>query len=339
MPLKFFEKLNLFLFKKKFLNAFSFNFWLQRLLVHDYRSPYVVREKIYKAINIWNSRLNKYVPTAYSASLNIKSCASLMSQGILLNTFDIHPTKAQSLLDLLFKMNSKEINSSTGQTQKIVYSQADIVKSLDFLEIACSPRVVDVATQYLGVPPIIAFISAWTTFSSDSETNEMFFHMDHHGHRFLKLFYYLTDVEIGSGHHEFCRSTHNQVEFDKIIHIKDNPNGHFRNAILSKRKYQGGFRLEKSLVYDFIPERVLQVAGKPGTSFIEDTRGLHRGTLLKQGSSRTILQVLYLPNYNLKDTRINFPANEALSMCRESSTLHPIIFDRLFSNIFSKQAL
>ena len=235
-------------------------------------------------------------------------------------------------------MSQKEIKSQSGHLQKIVYSQKDLAASLDFLNLASSPHVVEVVTKYLGVPPIIAYMSSWKTVSSRCETNEMFFHMDHHGHKFLKLFYYLSDVQIGSGHHEFCYSTHNQAHFDELISLKDNSNQHFRNAIRSKRKYQGGFRLEFPLISDYISEQILEIGGQPGTSFIEDTRGLHRGTLLREGSSRTIFQVLYVPNFNYKDQSLNLHHNDALRRCRDMSPLHQKIFQRLFSNIFSKHA-
>ena len=315
------------------------NFLIQRILTYDYNTSYYFRDKLYKLINVWNSRLNKHILCTNDLTNSAELCSELCSQGILLNDFDIDLKKANILLDLLSKMRKKEIKSPTGVLQKVVYSQADILQSLEFLELASSPRVVKVATQYFGVPPIIAFVSAWKTLPSSSETNEMFFHMDHHGHKFLKLFYYLNDVEIGSGHHEYCTSTHNQIVFDELIASKDNSKNHFKNAILSKRKYQGGLRLEESLIGDFIPESILQIGGKAGTSFLEDTRGIHRGTLLQDGSSRTIFQVLYLPNANFKENPLNLPVNNALHQCRESSTLHHQVFRRLFSNVFSKHEL
>ena len=37
------------------------NLFIQRLLTYDYRTPYLLRNTLYRAINLWNARLNKYV--------------------------------------------------------------------------------------------------------------------------------------------------------------------------------------------------------------------------------------------------------------------------------------
>lgn len=310
------------------------SFLIQRFLVYNYSSPYGLRDAIYHVINLFSSRLNKYVlPRRGNESL-MKMNSELSSQGVALNVCDISSAKALCLLDALSTMRQKSVRSAKGDLQKIVYSQVDLTSNLDFLSLACSKHVVELATEYLGVPPIIAYLSAWKTVSSGSEVNEMFFHMDHHGHKFLKLFYYLNHVEIGCGHHEYCSATHKQDHFDRLIKERDNKNHHFRNAIYCKRKFGGGIRLDNALINDFIPEKVLKIGGKAGTSFIEDTRGLHRGTLLPDGYDRTIFQVLYLPNRNYKDKPLGLVKNQALEKCYVSSGVHSKVLDRLFSNLF-----
>lgn len=321
-------------FKKFVRSIFIFNFLLQRMLTYNYSISYSLREKIYRAINIWNSKLNKYIFIDNKNSIPCEISIDLLLKGVVLNICDVSPSKASYLLDSLSSMSQKKVKSPDSELQKVVYSQSDLASNYDFLSLASSQRVVDISTKYFGVPPVIAYLSAWKTFASCNKTNEMFFHMDHHGHKFLKLFYYLNDVEIGGGHHEYCHSTHRQDAFDKLILDSDNNNKHFKNAIYCKRKFGGGMRLDEHLVHDFIPEHLLKVGGQAGTSFIEDTRGLHRGTLLPAGHTRTIFQVLYVPNIIYKDRASGFAYNEALANCFKSSGLHPKIFERLFSNVF-----
>ena len=73
------------------------------------------------------------------------------------------------------------------------------------------------AGSYFNAIPKIAFLKAWKVNSGAGDLAEMSFHMDHHGHRFLKAFWYLNDVEEGSGHHEFIKKTHMQPAFDKFL--------------------------------------------------------------------------------------------------------------------------
>ena len=237
----------MFFLRPLFLNLRKFNkllsvpsFLVQRFLTNDYSSPYNLRNAIYRIINIWNTRLNKFVAMNCDDTFSLDISDQLETLGFVLNISDISPVKASILLEDLSTMRQKSIKSATGELQKIVYSQDDLASNYDFLSLASNKHVVEVATQYFGVPPIIAYLTAWKTFPSQNEVNEMFFHMDHHGHKFLKLFYYLNDVKIGRGHHEYCSSTHKQDRFDRLINERDNKNNHLKNAIHCKRKFGGG---------------------------------------------------------------------------------------------------
>jgi len=74
------------------------------------------------------------------------------------------------------------------------------------------------------------------------------------------------------------------------------------SALTLKRKKKGGFRLCNDAIESFFRDRLLLVTGVKGTTFIEDTYGLHRGTSLNEGRSRLILQVVYVPWVLEKDS-------------------------------------
>ena len=63
---------------------------------------------------------------------------------------------------------------------------------------------------------------------------------------------------------------------------------------------RGGF-----LIHDdsLLPlwDSVISVVGKAGRGFMEDTRGLHRGTILPSSHKRIIIQALFLPFNSGKD--------------------------------------
>lgn len=147
----------------------------------------------------------------------------------------------------------------------------------------------------------------------------MSFHMDHHGHKFLKLFFYLTDVSLSEGHHEFIVQTHIQNNFDELIKKLDNKNKHLFTQIKSKRQYGGNFLINDKLIEKFLKKNIIQIHGKARLPFIEDTRGLHRGTSFKDAPKRTVFQVLYTSSNNYKDPIKKGKSKNAFNaICKES---------------------
>ena len=97
----------------------------------------------------------------------------------------------------------------SGVLLRDTYDQSHLMKHDTILKLVTDDDILTLATNYFGAQPKVAFIASWTTYADDPEDlGEMFFHMDHHGHKFLKMFYYLTDVDEGDGHHEYvCKTT------------------------------------------------------------------------------------------------------------------------------------
>jgi hypothetical protein len=96
-----------------------------------------------------------------------------------------------------------------------------------------------------------------------------YFHRDPDDWRFLKLFIYLTDVDEQSGPHEFVTGSH-----------------HSSGRILSKPY------INEELEYSYGRKSMVKITGPKGTTFIEDTWGVHRGNM-PITRPRLLLQVEY----------------------------------------------
>ena len=293
------------MYKKKFIKVLKIflsnplvliDIILMRYLTYNYNSPFIVRDLIYQL------RI-KLIPKLKNNDSNFKKekLILLRKNGILLGIKNLKAKEVKRLNEDLIKLNKKSVFSSNGLLSKEVYSSKDLAETYSFLNIATDEELITLASQYFGCVPTIQFLTSWITYKNEEELNEMFFHMDHHGHKFLKLFFYLNDVNLSDGHHEYIKNTHNQTNFDLKIKNIDNSNNHLMTQILSKRKYGGNFAVNSSIIQKFLRKNIVQVAGQSGYSFIEDTRGLHRGTIIKEGSFRIVFQVLYTPNNNYKD--------------------------------------
>lgn len=149
----------------------------------------------------------------------------------------------------------------TGRRDKVIYRSADLSASLPFLRLATDDAVISAVAHYLQGPPLIHALMVWDVNEESKEQAEMLFHVDYHGHRCLKLFIYLSDVVEGGGHHELVAGSHRP-------HLAR--------------------------------EKVI-FTGPAGTSWIEDTRGLHRGTPVQNRTTRRAFKVLYTVLESEKD--------------------------------------
>ena len=77
------------------------------------------------------------------------------------------------------------------------------------MRIATDPRVLALASGYLGLPATVVEVSAWRSMpGADKAVGAQIFHRDRDDFRACKLFFYLSDVGTDDGPHIFVRSSH-----------------------------------------------------------------------------------------------------------------------------------
>jgi hypothetical protein len=190
----------------------------------------------------------------------------------------------------------------TGRIAKITYSEQDLINLPLIQNIATSRDVISLATDYFGCRPKLAFVKCWASNPYCEESNgELLYHMDHHGHRCLKLFFYLTDVSPGCGQHEII-STFTDSNFSTKVNSLNYDN-ELRTELIKKRIFKGSYSLQTELVQNNFKANIRGIFGSAGTCFIEDTYTLHRGTPITNEKQRIILQFLYVPYVLEKDQR------------------------------------
>ena len=143
------------------------------------------------------------------------------------------------------------------------------------------PVVNEIALRYIG--PRARFVSthAWWSFAThvaESERNEFAqqFHFDLDDYRFIKFFFYLSDVDESSGPHVYMRGTHARK---KLRHR------------YPMRRLSDGEVLD---TYGRANHRV--VTGGAGTGFIVDTYGIHKGEPPRD-KDRLVLQVMFAQHH------------------------------------------
>jgi hypothetical protein len=144
-------------------------------------------------------------------------------------------------------------------------------------DLACDPTILKIAQDYLGTLPVLDFVAMWWHTKSPSPDKEaaQYFHFDMERLRWIKFFFYLTDVNEESGPHIFV------------------PNSHLDNGLPFSLRSKGYARLEDSQVDKVFPKASWKVfTGPIGSMIVEDTRGLHKGKHVENGD-RLVFQLQF----------------------------------------------
>ena len=145
-------------------------------------------------------------------------------------------------------------------------------------DIANNKFFLTIARDYLQTEPLIQSTQIWWTFSNMDENknyinppgNEFGYHYDVDDFKFLKLFFYLSDVGKHDGPHFFIK--------------KDGPKK--INEYLNRR-------INEKIIQSEYKDRIICLTGAVGTGFIEDTTNYHKGSNPKYNNSRGVLQIIY----------------------------------------------
>lgn len=166
-----------------------------------------------------------------------------------------------------------ELGHFSYNTPPHVTHTADINNIVDIPEVikfANNKDILTIVEEYLGSKPIIDNIKAWWSIPGfDVAEHEQFYHRDNDSIRFIKLFMYLTNVDDSNGPHTFIKGSH------------------ISNNFLDRRRFSDE-EIEKNIK---TTEKVV-FKGPIGTCFLEDTYGIHKGSLPIL-NSRLIIQVRY----------------------------------------------
>lgn len=140
-----------------------------------------------------------------------------------------------------------------------------------------------IAAQFLEADPIhVASELLWSfpvsaTLLQQLEAAQVF-HYDMDDYRFIKFFFYLTDVDPSSGPHVCIRGSHKNKKFS--------------HQLLGVRCAS---KDDREIVEYYGPENVVMICGQAGFGFVEDSFCFHKGTPPRE-KARLLLQIEFATN-------------------------------------------
>jgi len=143
-------------------------------------------------------------------------------------------------------------------------SYPNLIKNCSSIKaVSNDPQLFNIAKQYLGFSPKLLNVQMWWVFPKESTDIEKSiwaqkFHHDIDDYKFVKFFFYLTDVDIGSAPHSYVSRSH--------------VNKKFRHQLSMKRIE------DKDIYNDYGKEKVVSIYGKAGLGFVGDTYCIHKAT-------------------------------------------------------------
>jgi len=171
------------------------------------------------------------------------------------------------------ELNRFKVGEVSPLTQVANYKREDLVSIKEILEIANDPKILAFTQDFLQATPTISNINAWWSFGEKEAAEQaQFFHRDVDDYKFIKLFFYLTDVDMENGPHVYVESSANDDNYKKIRRFSD-----------------------EEIESTYGKGKVKYFTGKKGEAFFVNTYGIHKGLLPEKGK-RLILQVQYSIN-------------------------------------------
>jgi hypothetical protein len=151
------------------------------------------------------------------------------------------------------------------------------------------------AQEYLGVKPILDLVAFWWSvpFSGKGKSAAaQMYHFDMDRIKFLKFFFYITDVDTNNGPHCFVRGSHKN---------------------LPKSLARDGRFTDEEIEKVYGANELIEICGSKGSIIAVDTRGFHKGKELLNGK-RLIFQIEFAnsmfgqnyPPLNIKYQNIEF---------------------------------
>ena len=267
-PLKDFYKIWL-------LNNHKYQYFISRMIgikmgLYNFNNDYsnLMQNKIYD-IDITNIDKNLRDCGVYICDFKIPNSICLnIKNSIRDKYFKPFDTNIAVLGDKIIDKNVMYNGSSTYWIQ----NQDDILSSQDVSNIATDPFFLKIAQNYLGCNPILCQTNLWYSCTNTVPERTQQFHQDYDDINFLKIFIYLSDVNMLNGPHSYVSGS--------------------LNNLITPSNYEPSNRLTDDYVINTYGENVKIFTGVTGTIIIENTNGLHRGLPVLSGS-RLILQLQY----------------------------------------------
>lgn len=316
---KLFKKHNSEICYKFFLKYYSifgpkFNFLISQFLSNDKRNL----EKLInqKKILLDKSFEKKIIHRINEEGFSIKKKV-LSDETINKILSFLKKTKGFYISEDLKSKKREILDQENPKALQFIYKTEDILQCAEIQKMICNKEILSIAQKYLGCLPIFDFLSMYWSFYSKKADKEaaQYWHFDMDRPKWLKIFFYLTDVNKNNGPHMFISGTH--------LRGKKN---------LSEIRKRGYVRLSDEEIYKrFNKKEIQQFCLPKGSILFEDTSGLHKG--LKINSGKRLLFMIQFSSSTFGAQKYGSTKKIKINNATDELKIAKLNYEKIFPNI------
>lgn len=222
-------------------------------------------------------------------------------------------TPAEAIDERAQVLGETTFNHDDARVVRFKYKPDDLVKSEVVQSLISDPVLLNIARLHFGSAPLVDSVAMWWSLgkgAAPSSDLAQLYHFDFDRPKWLKLFFYINDVDADGGPHTFVRGSHRREE---------------RRSNLLRRGYVRIADEEIEAVYS--KSAVAQITGPRGTVFFEDTSGFHKGKAPVSGD-RLLFEIQFcLSRFGAYYPPVALPPQRTASFeafVRDHSWLYPM---------------
>lgn len=201
-----------------------------------------------------------------------------------------------------------------------------VINCPHLVELANDPGIIGLITEHFGALPTIVDFAAWRSFAKDGEARDaQLFHFDMDNYKFCKLFIYLVDVDEETGPHVYVPGTH---RLDVIREKLDDAIAKTGSGDAFDHWYYMKLRKDDQEIRDHLGIEPIHLTGDAGSSFLTNTRGIHKG-LPPLTRDRFVIQVEYalmpVPTELVESTAVPEGGTDAIPAIYARDPIHAYV--------------
>ena len=226
------------------------------------------------------------IPRELKHRADSKSIVNLLKDdGLAYSPSVFSDSERAQLLDTLDGLKVEYLNASSGKVLKFDYlsecyevhpdihyaryNQKDLLMIPIINQLINDFSISIIPLGYLGCVPTLSSVNCWWSFPGKKIAGAQNFHQDRGDFASLNMFTYLSDVDETSGPHVYCQRTHTLNSLTKLTSSMSPV-----VQSLFWEWWEQHRKADQTTEYFFTPT---VITGKAGTTFFEDTCGLHKG--------------------------------------------------------------
>lgn len=257
---------------------------VEKLIARAYRSSRGTLDELVENLpkNINRLFLESFVDNGFSNLEVSAAIETLKSDGVYVVPFLVPDELVQELRLLIdsgvatpksdtnFPMTAGKPNASASTWW---FDQPAIIANRAVQTILTERFLTSVVQGYLGADPKLVSCTLWKSFPAErpQKSSAQWFHVDYDRISFVKVFVYLDEVDRANGPHVYVKGSHRR----------------------KPRMLLNGKRIPDAKVAKAFGENCWStVTGTSGTLFFADTRGLHKGDGVVEGT-RSMFSITY----------------------------------------------